>query len=262
MPVDEALRDGRREMDGELSAFCFEEWPKLVAVLSLYCGDRDLAEDVAQEALLRVCVHWTTVVRADAPDRWLYRVAFNLAKSHWRRRKVARRIEARTRRSAASPVDDADAADADSGAIGCGGAPRASTTGRRAAVLRRLVRRRSRPVHGLSRRDREDPDQPRDRDTEAPRPGGAPAPNPTGDVMVSDLHQTLERGATPPSDPVPDVDRLWQQAQRRQRRRAAVTVGTIGTAVVAIVVAAASRVGESGGEDDTGTDLTCQGWVR
>jgi RNA polymerase sigma-70 factor (sigma-E family) len=112
VPVDEASRDGRRDMDGELSAFCFEEWPKLVAVLSLYCGDRDLAEDVAQEALLRVCVHWATVARADAPDRWLYRVAFNLAKSHWRRRKVARRIEARTRRSASSPVDDADAADA------------------------------------------------------------------------------------------------------------------------------------------------------
>jgi RNA polymerase sigma-70 factor (sigma-E family) len=99
-------------MDRELAAFCLEEWPKLVAVLSLYCGDRDLAEDVAQEALLRACTHWAKVSRADAPDRWLYRVAFNLTKSHWRRRKVARRVEQRARGDISLPLDDADAADA------------------------------------------------------------------------------------------------------------------------------------------------------
>lgn len=79
----------------ELSAFCEEHWPKLVGALSLYTGDAFLAEELAQEAVARVCRHWRRVRAMDAPDAWLHRVARNLAHSHFRR--VARGTRATLR---------------------------------------------------------------------------------------------------------------------------------------------------------------------
>lgn len=76
----------------ELSAMCETEYPRLVGMLSLYCGDRDTAEDLAQEALIRLCRDWKRVRRYQAPQRWLHRVAINLAHSHYRRRTIERRV--------------------------------------------------------------------------------------------------------------------------------------------------------------------------
>jgi RNA polymerase sigma factor (sigma-70 family) len=69
----------------ELSTFCEEHWPKLVGALSLYTGDAHLAEELAQEAVAKLCRHWRRVRVMDAPDAWLHRVARNLAHSHFRR---------------------------------------------------------------------------------------------------------------------------------------------------------------------------------
>jgi len=55
----------------------------LVGALFLYCGDRASAEDLAQEALARAWERWDSI---EDPDRWVHRVAFNLARSRWRRR--------------------------------------------------------------------------------------------------------------------------------------------------------------------------------
>ena len=74
----------------ELGAFCRAEWSRLVGALSLYTGDADLAEELAQEAVARVCRHWRKVRKMDAPAAWLHRVARNLAHSHYRRARVAR----------------------------------------------------------------------------------------------------------------------------------------------------------------------------
>ena len=75
----------------ELAAMCQQEHPRLVGMLGLYCGDRDVAEDLAQEALIRLCRDWRKVRKLDAPDRWLHRVAINLAHSHYRRKNIERR---------------------------------------------------------------------------------------------------------------------------------------------------------------------------
>jgi DNA-directed RNA polymerase specialized sigma24 family protein len=69
----------------DLTEFCEAEWPRLVGSLSLYTGDADLAEELAQEAVARVCRHWRRVRTMDAPAAWLHRVARNLAHSHFRR---------------------------------------------------------------------------------------------------------------------------------------------------------------------------------
>ena len=75
----------------ELSAMCEREHPRLVGMLGLYCGDRDVAEDLAQEALIKLCRDWRKVRKLDAPDRWVHRVAINLAHSYFRRKGIERR---------------------------------------------------------------------------------------------------------------------------------------------------------------------------
>src|SRR5688500_17429750 len=50
--------------------FCRREHQRLVGALGLYCGDFDLAEELAQEALARVWRDWATVQRKDSPAAW------------------------------------------------------------------------------------------------------------------------------------------------------------------------------------------------
>jgi len=79
----------------DLTAFCEAEWPRLVGALSLYTGDADLAEELAQEAVARACRHWRRVRTMDAPAAWLHRVARNLAHSHFRRARAGARAHER-----------------------------------------------------------------------------------------------------------------------------------------------------------------------
>lgn len=75
----------------ELMKMCTAQHAPLVGLLGLYCGDRDVAEDLAQEALTRLCRDWKRVRNLDAPEQWLRRVAINLAHSHYRRRSLEQR---------------------------------------------------------------------------------------------------------------------------------------------------------------------------
>jgi RNA polymerase sigma-70 factor (ECF subfamily) len=91
---------------GDLTAFCEAEWPRLVGALSLYTGDADLAEELAQEAVARACRHWRSVRKMDAPGAWLHRVARNLAHSHFRRARVGARAQERAVVVDATPASD------------------------------------------------------------------------------------------------------------------------------------------------------------
>jgi len=79
----------------ELTAFCEREWPRLVGTLSLYCDDRGLAEELAQDALERACVRWSRVRRAASPGAYVQQMAINLARSRFRRYAAARRAARR-----------------------------------------------------------------------------------------------------------------------------------------------------------------------
>jgi RNA polymerase sigma-70 factor (ECF subfamily) len=70
----------------EAAAFCRAEYPRLVGTLVLLLGDADVAQELAQEALLRACARWDRVRGLDSPGGWTWRVAHNLAVSHLRRR--------------------------------------------------------------------------------------------------------------------------------------------------------------------------------
>lgn len=89
--------------------FCSIEHPRLVGALSLYCGNREVAEDVAQEALSRACARWATVRQMAAPGAWVYRVAVNLANSHFRRARAGAGALLRHRRPVIDQRDPTDA---------------------------------------------------------------------------------------------------------------------------------------------------------
>jgi RNA polymerase sigma factor (sigma-70 family) len=75
----------------DVDGFCRREWPRLVGALSLFTGDADLAEELAQETLARVCRDWRKVSQLAAPGAWAHRVAINLARSYFRHRAVVRK---------------------------------------------------------------------------------------------------------------------------------------------------------------------------
>lgn len=51
-----------------------------------------VAEDLAQDALLKACGRWSKVSTMTVPGAWLHRVAINLANSYFRRRKAERHV--------------------------------------------------------------------------------------------------------------------------------------------------------------------------
>jgi RNA polymerase sigma factor (sigma-70 family) len=82
-------------VDAELDLFCVREWPRLVGALSLYTGDAELAQELAQETIARVCGRWDHIRELEAPGAWAHRVAINLARSHFRRAQRGRALERR-----------------------------------------------------------------------------------------------------------------------------------------------------------------------
>jgi RNA polymerase sigma factor (sigma-70 family) len=95
----------------DAGSFCRSLYPRLVGALSLNCGNREDAQELAQETLSRVLEHWDRLREHDDPEAWAFRTAFNLANSWWRRRVVARRVEELLRRRRGDesvPVDATD----------------------------------------------------------------------------------------------------------------------------------------------------------
>lgn len=81
--------------DEAFQAFCQREYPRLVGALDLYVGDLAVAEELAQEALMRAGANWRRVGSLESPGGWTHRVAMNLANSWFRRRAAERRARAR-----------------------------------------------------------------------------------------------------------------------------------------------------------------------
>jgi RNA polymerase sigma-70 factor (ECF subfamily) len=93
----------------DCDAFCRALGPRLVGSLVLYCGDRAVAEELAQEALARAFERWERVATMASPEAWTYRVAFNLARSGLRRQGAERRAHRRLRGDASVAVEPPDA---------------------------------------------------------------------------------------------------------------------------------------------------------
>jgi RNA polymerase sigma-70 factor (ECF subfamily) len=71
---------------------------RLVIEMAAFTGDVAAAEDLVQDAFGRCVARWAIVAGYDDPEAWVRSVAYNLARSRWRRLKTGARAFARLRR--------------------------------------------------------------------------------------------------------------------------------------------------------------------
>jgi RNA polymerase sigma-70 factor, ECF subfamily len=88
--------------DDGFEAFYRGAFRRIVEQLFLVTGDVAEAEDVVQEAFSRAATRWSRVRAYEAPERWVRRVAMNLALDGLRRSR--RRLAALTRLGPAPDV--------------------------------------------------------------------------------------------------------------------------------------------------------------
>ena len=73
----------------QFEEFMTSRWAGLVRLAFGLTGDRWLAEDLAQTALVSAYASWWRVCRADDPDAYVRRILINASKSRWRHSRVA-----------------------------------------------------------------------------------------------------------------------------------------------------------------------------
>ena len=98
------------EVEG-LREFYSAHQPRLVGVISLLTGSRAEAEDIVQEAFIRLVPRWAKVSRYDAPEAWVRLVAVRLAASRHRNTSRLTRLFHRLPREHAPDPADAYAGD-------------------------------------------------------------------------------------------------------------------------------------------------------
>lgn len=93
----------------DLAEFYGRACPRLVGLLTVIGGNRADAEEVAQDAFIRLIEHWSKVRQYDDPEAWLRTVAVRMLVSRGRRRQVAARglaVLGRRAPLASAPADD------------------------------------------------------------------------------------------------------------------------------------------------------------
>ncbi len=73
-------------------AFYRREYPKMVAIAAAVAGNRAIAEDLAQEAMVRAHRHWDRISTFERPGAWVRRATINISLS------AAKRAAAELRR--------------------------------------------------------------------------------------------------------------------------------------------------------------------
>jgi RNA polymerase sigma-70 factor (ECF subfamily) len=91
---------------GRLEALYAHSQRRLVIQIAALTGDISVAEDLVQEAFGRCVARWAQVACYDDPEAWVRSVAYNLARSRWRRLKRGARALARLGRVVARPVPE------------------------------------------------------------------------------------------------------------------------------------------------------------
>ena len=95
----------------DFEAFYVAHYGRLVGQLLTMLGDLAEAEDAVQEAFVRASVRWRWLCAYDAPDAWVRKVAFNLARSSLRRARSRLRATARLTAPSAVPAASAELLD-------------------------------------------------------------------------------------------------------------------------------------------------------
>jgi RNA polymerase sigma-70 factor (ECF subfamily) len=88
-------------------AFYRREYPKMVAIAAAVSGNRGIAEDLAQEAMLRAHRHWNRISAYDRPGAWARRATINLSLSATKRAAAEFRRMVRIAEASTLPAPDA-----------------------------------------------------------------------------------------------------------------------------------------------------------
>jgi len=81
----------------DFDEFYHAHFRSLTVQLAAYTGDLHQAQDLTQEAFCRAFARWAKLIHYDDPLAWIRRVAWNLARSRWRRLRTARSFLSRQR---------------------------------------------------------------------------------------------------------------------------------------------------------------------
>lgn len=95
--------------DVEFSDFFQAEYARVVRTVYLVVHDHGMAEEIAQDAFVRLLGHWSTVAGYDQPGAWVRRVAIRLAVRSTRRERARAVLERRTRTWWPDPPNDVPA---------------------------------------------------------------------------------------------------------------------------------------------------------
>jgi RNA polymerase sigma-70 factor (ECF subfamily) len=92
--------------DAGYTAFFRDQYPRVVRTVYLILRDRARAEDVAQDAFLRLYREWDRIAGYERPDAWVRRVAIRLAMRGRRRDLLWAAIRERLARPPMPPPDE------------------------------------------------------------------------------------------------------------------------------------------------------------
>ena len=93
----------------EFDAVYLREYPGLIAVAAALTGDRDGAQDLVQDTMVKAFIRWDRVRHLERPGAWCHHVLVNACRSRLRRRTTEWRYMARLRRvEQTSPEPSAD----------------------------------------------------------------------------------------------------------------------------------------------------------
>ena len=86
---DTAARNDVVEDPADFEAFFDAHQDRLFRSLCIVTGSRHEAEDITQEAFVKVWERWSAVSSMENPPGYLHRVAMNIVRSRYRRAKVS-----------------------------------------------------------------------------------------------------------------------------------------------------------------------------
>jgi RNA polymerase sigma-70 factor (ECF subfamily) len=87
-------------------SFFLDHRDRLFGVLCVMCANRHDAEELAQDAFLKMWERWDTVASLDDPVAYLHRIAINAFRKRLRRAEVGRRLTRRAPESAPTTGED------------------------------------------------------------------------------------------------------------------------------------------------------------
>jgi RNA polymerase sigma-70 factor, ECF subfamily len=93
----------RMRLNGDFQEFYEANYGRVVATITAVLGDRNEAEDVAQEAFARCVSRWSRLGHYDKPEAWVRQVAVRIAIDSGRRIRRAGRATARLAAQRPSP---------------------------------------------------------------------------------------------------------------------------------------------------------------